>query len=88
LNIETGERVETELDGFIANRDKQRRKTEGERAREELYMVSVRTYHERETRQRWWERLRFHEGQVRRHTATLEALKATTAQRRRGTRLC
>ena len=46
----------------------------GERAREELYMQSTRRYYERQQRQRWWAWLRFHEGQIRRHTATLEVL--------------
>ena len=66
--------VEAELDAFIARRDKKRRKEEGERAREELYADSVRTYHENRQLQAWWEVLRYHERMIRAHTANLEAL--------------
>jgi hypothetical protein len=34
----------------------------------------TRRHEERLQRARWWEWLRYHEGQIRRHTATLEAL--------------
>jgi hypothetical protein len=74
VDIESGERVEGELDGFISKQDKRRRRDEGERAREELYLESTRRHTERQQLRLWWEWLRFHEGQVRRHTANLEAL--------------
>jgi hypothetical protein len=48
MDIETGERVEGELDAFIAKRDKQRRQTEGERRLEALWVESVRPYQERQ----------------------------------------
>jgi hypothetical protein len=74
VDISRSEQVEGELDAFIAKRNKQRRKTEGERAREEIYAESTRRYQEREQLQVWWRWLRYHEGQMRRHTATLETL--------------
>ncbi len=70
------ERVETELDGFIASRDRKRRKEEGERPAEELYLENTRRYQERQLRREWWEHLRYHEAQIRRLSDTLEALVA------------
>ena len=40
MDIAKGEQVEGELDAFIHKRDRQRRRDEGERAREELYAES------------------------------------------------
>jgi hypothetical protein len=74
VDIARGEVAESSIDAFIAKRDKERRKTEGERAREELYAESTRRHQEKRQLQVWWEWLRYHEGQMRRHTATLEAL--------------
>jgi hypothetical protein len=48
MDIETGERVEGELDAFIAKRDKQGRQTEGERRLEALWVESVKPYQERQ----------------------------------------
>ena len=45
------ERVEGELDAFIAKRDKERRKHEGTRPEEALYAESSRRYQERRRRQ-------------------------------------
>lgn len=72
--VARGEQVESELNSFIRKRDQERRKQEGERPEEALYLESTRRYADRQQRQRWWEWLRFHEGQLRRHTASLEAL--------------
>jgi hypothetical protein len=72
--VAKGEVAEASLDALIRRRHDQRAQSEGERAREELYAESTRRHHEKLQQQRWWEWLRFHEGQIRRHTATLEAL--------------
>jgi hypothetical protein len=69
-----GEMAEAGIDSFIAKRDKQRRRDDGERAAEELYMQSTRRYAERERLRLRWEWLRYHEEQIRRLTANLEAL--------------
>jgi hypothetical protein len=74
VDVTHTEAVEAGLDAFIAKRDKQRRQSEGERAREVLYSEGCRRYEEKERRRVLWEWLRFHEAQIRRHTATLEAL--------------
>jgi hypothetical protein len=47
LDISSGEHVETDLDNLITRRDGQRRKTEGERLTEDLWMPSARAYRER-----------------------------------------
>ena len=44
LDVAKTEGVEAQLDAFIATRDKQRRRDEGERLEEELYEPSVRVY--------------------------------------------
>ena len=46
--VAKGEAVESELDAFIARRDKERRQSEGERAREALWQESVRRYNARQ----------------------------------------
>jgi hypothetical protein len=76
-SVARGEMAEGSIDAFIAKRDKDRRKAEGERLSEEIYVESCRRHHERQQLQRWWEWLRYHEGQIRRHTANLEALIET-----------
>ncbi len=51
------EAVEAELTRFKEKRHEKRRKTEGEREEEALWMASVRIYNERERRERaiaWW----------------------------------
>ncbi len=45
---------------------------EAERDEEALWMASVRRYHERERAQTLWEKLRYHEAMMRRHTSTYE----------------
>ncbi len=74
--LERGELVEKELDTFISRRDEKRRQTEGERDEEALWMASVRRYEALKRTQTLWERLRFHEGQMRRHTRTYELIIA------------
>ncbi len=78
-----GEQVEPELDAFTARRDKERRQTQGERDREELWQQSVRRYHERQQadhRAAWHEyemRLyRIHSGLAAEHLASAENLEA------------
>ena len=70
------EAVESGLDALIEKRDRQRRKTEGERAAEEMYADSCRRFSDRERTARLWERLRYHEGQARRLSNTVAALVA------------
>ncbi len=50
--IARGEVVEGELDAMIRRRDDKRRKTEGERDEEALWMVSVRRYEEKKRKKR------------------------------------
>jgi hypothetical protein len=72
--VAKGEQVEGELDSFIAKRDKQRRREEGDRPAHEIYADSVRLYHDKRELQRAWEWLRYHEAQIRRLSDTLEAI--------------
>ncbi len=69
-----GEKAEKTIDSLIAKRDKARRQTEAEQAREELWAQSVRTYnaarHE-ELSAQWRE---YHLGHAERLRANLEAL--------------
>jgi hypothetical protein len=76
VDITRGEMVEADLDRLIDKRDTERRKTEGERAREQLWVESVRRHNARLEDDRRLERLHYHEGQVRRLSSTLEALVA------------
>jgi predicted acetyltransferase len=48
VNVARTEQIEGELDAFIVKRDKERRQNEGERAREQLWVESVRRYHARQ----------------------------------------
>ena len=74
-SVAKGEQVEAELTAFIGKRDEQRRREEGrERPAEELWQASERVYQAKRWRKQAWAWVRYHEGQIRRHTATLEAL--------------
>ena len=82
MDISRSEQVETDLDRLIERRDSERRKTEGERAREQLWVESVRRYHERQEtdyRAAWHEyemRLyRIHSGLAAEHLARAEKLE-------------
>lgn len=68
------EAVENSLDAFIEQRDKARRKREGERDEEMAWKESVARYNERHRRQLAWAWLRHHEQQMRRLTSTYEHL--------------
>jgi hypothetical protein len=72
--VAKGEMAESSIDTFIAKRDKQRRQTESERAREKLWAQSVRAYNARCGEERRQELLEYHEGQATRLSNTLEAL--------------
>jgi hypothetical protein len=74
VDIETGERVEGELDAMIRRRDERRRQTAGERLTEELWMPSERAYFARLEDQKRQERLEFHEAHATRLRNTLEGL--------------
>jgi hypothetical protein len=76
VDIARGEAVESELTAFVAKRDAQRRRTEGDRAEEEAWMKSSRRHDARrrsENRAAW---LAFHEGQAARLRRNLGALVA------------
>lgn len=56
--LEQGERAESSIDQFIAKRDRERRKAEGERAEEEAWQASSREYaakRQEEVRAEWIE---------------------------------
>lgn len=74
--VERGEVAEAQIDAFISRRDEKRRRDEGDRDEEALWMASVRRYEALKRTQTLWERLRFHEGQMRRHTRTYELIIA------------
>jgi hypothetical protein len=76
VDITKGEMVEAELDAMIRRRDTERRQSEGERGREELWVESVRRYNARLEDDERLERLHFHEGQARRLSNTLGSLVA------------
>ena len=54
-----GEKVELELDAFVAKRDAQRRRTEGERPSEAPWRQSERLSDERRRSENRWEWVRF-----------------------------
>jgi len=66
--------VDSELDTLVKRRDRERRKTEGERAREELYEASVRRHNAARDQERRAEWATFHRRQAARHRATLTDL--------------
>ena len=68
--------VEGELDSFVAKRDAQRRRTEGEREREAIYMESVRRHHAQRQETLAWEWLRYHVARQRAHRKTFALLDA------------
>jgi hypothetical protein len=76
LSTRSAEAAEAQLERFIESRDEKRRQTEGDRQAEELWMETVRRYHEKERTSLLWERLRYHEAMVRAHTTTHEAIIA------------
>lgn len=82
MDIARGEQVEAELDAMIARRDRERGRTEGERAREALWVESVRRFHERQEadhRAAWvaYERrlYRIHSGLAAEHLSRAESLE-------------
>jgi hypothetical protein len=81
-DIAHGEKVEAFNDAFIAQRDSQRRKSEGDRRAEEMWAQSVARFHERseaEMRSRWVEYHRhlqiLHQGLADEHEAEAEKLE-------------
>jgi hypothetical protein len=68
--------VEAELDSFVARRDKERRRGEGERAPEEIWQESVRTLNAKRQEALCWEWLRFHSRQLRNHETTSALITA------------
>jgi hypothetical protein len=68
--------VEAELDAMIRRRDAQRRQSEGERDREELWARSVRAHNARQDDDKRLERLAIPRGQSRRLSSTLGSLVA------------
>jgi hypothetical protein len=77
LDTSRVEMVEAELDAMIRRRDAQRRQSEGERDREELWARSVRAHNARQDDDKRLEpREAYHEGQARRLSSTLGSLVA------------
>ncbi len=74
MDVAHGEAVEASLDAFIAQCHDKRMKAEGRDRPEELWMANERRYRERTVR--LWERLRYHEGQAKRLSATVAELVA------------
>jgi hypothetical protein len=74
VDVAHGELVEKELTAFVERRDRQRRRTEGERLVEEAWMESERRHREkrkRENRAAWYS---WHLDQAERHRRTLKDL--------------
>jgi hypothetical protein len=78
VDISRSEQVETDLNRLIERRDTERRKSKGERAREQLWVESVRRYNARCGEQKRLEHLHLHhhEGQAKRLSNTLGSLVA------------
>jgi hypothetical protein len=83
VDISRSEQVETDLDRLIERRDSERRKTEGERLEESLWVPSERAYlarQEADHRAAWGDyemRLyRIHSGLAAEHLARAERLEA------------
>jgi hypothetical protein len=76
VEVIRGEKVESELDGLISKRDRQRRQTEGERRIEEAWQESERRYFARIEEERRRERLAYHEDQAARLSNVLGSLVA------------
>ena len=68
--------VEGELSAFVARRDKERRRDEGERAPEEIWQASVRVYSARRQQELCWEWLRWHQRMLNNHTKTSALITA------------
>jgi hypothetical protein len=78
----SAEVAENQIDTFISRRDRERRKTEGDRRAEEMWAESVARFHERseaEMRERWVEYHRhlqiLHQGLADEHEAEAEKLE-------------
>lgn len=87
MDISRSEQVETDLDRLIERRDAERRKTEGERLEEALWMPSERAYFARQEadhRAAWHDyemRLyRIHSGLAAEHLARAQRLEANGAR--------
>jgi hypothetical protein len=76
LEIEAGERAEAHIDAFIAQRDKQRRQTEGERKVEEAWAESCRVYEARRQAELVFAWVEYHEEAAERALANGEAIAA------------
>jgi hypothetical protein len=65
--------IEGELDSFVAGRDKERWRGEGERPAEEIWQESMRTYNAKRQVALAWEWLRYHvrRRRARKHTFAL-----------------
>jgi hypothetical protein len=76
MDLETREKVETDLERLITRRDKERRVTEGERREHELWQENEDRYNEQRRLQNRYEWHAYHCGQAERHRRTLEELIA------------
>ena len=64
MDIARSAQVESELDTMIRRRDTHRRRTEGERLKEELYEPSVRAWRERQETEKRTARFEYHRSQA------------------------
>ena len=62
--------VEAELDSFVARRDRERRRAEGERSPEEIWQESARVFNAKRQEVLCWEWLRWHQRMLNNHTRT------------------
>ncbi len=74
--VSRSEATEKELDNLIGRRDQQRRRDEGERDREALWVESVQTFNARQQQDLAWEWLRYHVARQRAHRRTFALLDA------------
>jgi hypothetical protein len=81
LDISRGETAESQLDAFIERREKERRKSEGERRTEELWAENERLYFERESRRLRWAWVHYFEAQAERAEANGLAIASANRER-------
>lgn len=76
MDVAKVNQVEGDLDAFISKRDKQRRRAEGHRPSEALWVESCRRYAQTRCEEELWERLLFATAMRRSHTRTFAELDA------------
>ncbi len=76
MDITSGERVEGDIDAYIAKADKRRRKQEGERPAEAPWVEPERRQAARRRQELAWAWLRHHQRQLDSHTRTAALITA------------